>query len=381
MTSNRTLFVLYTVVFISTFGYGISFPLLSISLENSGISGQLIGYNAAMPALGWLLGTAFLPQLQARFGIRQVMITFLLISTLATLGFYFFSQFWVWMILRFLFGGSLGLFYRAIEYAVNSISDKESRGRNLGIYSACFMLGIGIGATSQPEFGISEFLPYAVIIISLLVTIICLMLAQFKVLEIDFEKGSIFNSALVMSIPIALLGVLAYGMFEDIPAYLMSVYALRNGLDETIAAYTLSATAVGGLLFPVPLGMLSDKIGRKSVLFGCAFLAICLSAALPFTLHDSSLFLGTIVIWAGMATGIYLMSLTIIGDKYSGAKLALANASFGTIYAFGALVGPIINGFAIDTLNSHGMMVSAGIIFAMFIVLSLILGRKKVVST
>lgn len=284
------------------------------------------------------------------------------------------------MVLRFLFGGSLGLFYRAIEFSLNSISTDHARGRNLGIYSACFMFGLGIGATIQPIFGTSEFLPYAIIFVSLITTVLCLLFGNFQALEIKFENGNVFNTAMILSIPIVLLAVLAYGMYEDIPAYLLSVYALRNGFDETIAAYTLTATAIGGLLFPIVLGILSDKIGRKPVLFGCAVIATCLSAIMPYTLHSPTLFLGLIVVWAGMATGLYLIALTIIGDMYDGADLALANASFGIVYACGALIGPIINGFAIDTLNSHGMMVSAGLIFGTFILLSCIFTRRKVVA-
>jgi len=345
-----------------------------------GVSGQLIGYNAAMPALGWLVGTFFLPQLQAKFGLRNVLVTFLLIAAIAIFGFYLFTDFWAWMLLRLLFGGSLGLFYRAVEYSLNGIAEDDIRGRTLGIYSACFMFGLGLGATLHPVFGLNEFLPFGIISLSFILAIVSLAFSQFQTVEIEFDGGNVFSSALVLSIPIALLAVLAYGMYEDIPAYLLSVYALRNGLGETIAAYTLTATAIGALIFPIILGTISDKIGRKPILFVCAVSAMCLSAVVPFTLHNSTLFLGLIVVWAGMATGLYLMALTIIGDLHSGGNLARANASFGIVYAFGALIGPLINGFAIDTLNSHGMMVSAGVIFGVFILLSLMVGNRKLVS-
>jgi MFS family permease len=373
---NKNLLIIYVAVFLSTLGYGISFPLLSISLETTGVSGQLIGYNAAMPALGWLLGTLFLPRLQSTYGFRTVVVFLLIVASLSILGFYHFKDFWVWMLLRFLFGGSLGLFYRAIEFSLNGFSQDANRGRNIGLYSATFMLGIGIGATVQPEFGISTLTPFIAVFITLLLSIIVLFLGNFSEIEIELPKGKVFDLAIVLSIPLALMAVFAYGMFEDIIAYLMSVYALRNGLDETIAAYTLSAASIGGLLFPVPLGMLSDKIGRVPVILGCATIAMALSAVIPWTTSNATLFLTVLVIWAGIAMGVYVTALSLIGDKLEGAKLALANASFGMIYALGALIGPILNGFAIDQMNSQGLMVSSFLIFAVFLAASALFYRS-----
>ncbi len=67
--------------------------------------------------------------------------------------------------------------------------------------------------------------------------------------------------------------------------------------------------------------------------------------------------------------GVYITALSLIGDKLEGAELALANASFGMIYALGALIGPILNGFAIDRLNSQGLMVSSFLIFGVFLLI------------
>ncbi len=251
---NKNLLIIYVAVFLSTLGYGISFPLLSISPETMGVSGQLIGYNAAMPALGWLLGTLFLPRLQSTYGFRTVVVSLLLIASLSILGFYVFREFWTWMVLRFLFGGSLGLFYRAIEFSLNGFSQDANRGRNIGLYSATFMLGIGIGATVKPELGISTLTPFVAVCITLVLAVLALLLGNFSEIEIELPKGRVFNSAIVLSIPLALLAVFTYGMFEDIIAYLMSIYALRNGLDQTIVAYTLSAASIGGLVIPNPSG-------------------------------------------------------------------------------------------------------------------------------
>lgn len=370
---NKNLLALFFCVLVLTIGYGISFPMLSISLDGMGVSGQLIGLNAAMPALGWLLGTPFLPKLQSRYGLKLVLLTCLIIAAIALISFHVWREFWPWMFFRFLFGGSLGLFYRGVEFWINGTSENSVRGRNIGIYSVCFMFGIAVGSGIQPMIGTEGFLPYLIVLGFVIVTGLVVGYQTYERLPEIGKATTVFSAAIVLASPIALLGVLAYGLFEDIPAYLMSVYALRNGLGEDIAAFTLTAVAIGNLIFPIPIGMISDRVSRILVLMVCAFAVMILSAVIPYVLNNSTIFLITLVVWGGFAGGVYCVALSIIGDRFKGKDLAIANASFGTIYAFGGIIGPIINGFAIDTLNSQGMMVSAGTIFGFFIILSMII--------
>lgn len=358
---------IFTSVLVSTIGYGISFPLLSISLESMAISGQLIGVNVAMPALGWLIGSFFLPGLLSKFGLKQVLIACLLIACVSIFLFSMTSNLLAWMILRFFFGGSLGLFYRAVEFWVNAVSQNKTRGRNIGVYSFCFVLGLAIGSSIQPLLGITGALPFAVISALLALTILIVAKQSYGDAVIISDTRMYFKLGIVLATPIALAAVFAYGFFEDILAYLMAVYALRNNLGENVAAFTLTATAIGNLIFPIPIGYLSDRINRSFVLIVCALLVIGISAVIPQTVSNPALFLVVLVIWSGLAGSIYNVALSIIGDKYSGAGLAAANASFGIVYAIGGFAGPLVNGFAIDQLHSQGLMVSAAAIFGTFV--------------
>lgn len=294
-----------------------------------------------------------------------------MVTALSLIGFYLIREFWPWMLFRFLFGGSLGLFYRGVEYWINGTSQNSVRGRNIGIYNVCFMLGIAVGSGMQPMFGIIGSLPYLIVLGIIACAILLILTQKFEVLPDMGKISNVFSRVIIFATPIALLGVFAYALFEDIPAYLMSVYALRNGLGVEIAAYTLTAVAVGDLIFAVPIGLISDRMNRVTLLIICAACVIILSSIIPFILHDPTAFLITLGIWGGFAGAVYCVALAIIGDRFKGRDLAIANANFGMVYAFGGLLGPLLNGFAIDTLDSHGMLLSAGLIYGVFILLSL----------
>lgn len=371
-------FAILMAVFIATTGYGVSFPLLAISLERMGTSSGLIGLNAAMPALGWLLASAALPRLHMRYSLPQLMIGFLVVSVLGLGGLWLFQNYSSWLFSRLLFGGGIGMFFRTVEFWINAQSEKTNRGRLFGGYSVSFILGILIGSIVQPELGSSGPIPFAVVLACLALTVSLVIPLGLSLPDRQSrsslrapELKQVFRIA-----PVALAGVLMYGFFEDVPAYLLSVYALKVGFTEEIAAYTLSSVALGILVFSVPLGWLSDRIGRTAVLNGSALVGLSGAVIIPLLQGNAIAFLGFLVLWGGAIGSIYNVSQAIIGDRFENGDLISANASFGICYAAAALIGPVANGLAMQLWEPNGLMVSSALTFGLFMLFVTPLRRK-----
>ena len=64
---------------------------------------------------------------------------------------------------------------------------------------------------------------------------------------------------------LAFLGPFGYGFLESSLNAMYPVYALRNGVEFTSVTIILASFSVGGIVSQLPLGMLSDKIGRRPV--------------------------------------------------------------------------------------------------------------------
>lgn len=346
--------------------YGITFPLISIRLEATGVSGTWIGLNAAMPAVGWIIGSALLPLLQVGLGIpfKRLLQLFLLIAIVALFSMRYAESYQSMTALRLLFGGGIGVMLRCIEFWINDVSDNQDRGRNLGIYNILFMIALILGSAVQPVLGITGWTAFAPPLL-LMATGLILFQAW------SGNPAPVIDTALppavmgiVLSIPLALLAVLAYGIYESLPTTMLQVYALRNSVDATTAAHTLTAAALGNLLSQYPITALSDRIGRIVPLLVCASVVVLASALLPFTLVDSAGLLATVAVLGGAAGASYSLALAMVGDRYQGSQLVVANAAFGIIYASGAIAGPIINGLAIDQLDTHGLVVVLAAVFA-----------------
>lgn len=373
MQTAPRLLPLNIAVLLAAAGYGVTFPLLAIRLEQAGVAGWQLGLNAAAPALGWIVGSALMPRLQARFSIKAVCAGFLALAVLGLAGLAVAEDFWAATGMRFVFGGAAGLFFRAVEYWINGVSLDHVRGRNLSIYNVVFMLGIVLGSALQPALGAQGLLVYAFVAAALLASLA--IVVAWPIEQPPRVAASGFSIVALTAVPAAFLAILAYGLYESIPVYLTEVYALRNGHGNDVAAFTLTAAAIGNILFPIPIAVLSDRTSRLAPLVVCALTAALCSLVIPFAVKDTMLFLALIVVAAGAAGTIYSLALAMIGDRFEGAGLAVANAAFGMVYAAGSIAGPLFNGAAIDTLDSHGVMVSAA---GIFLVLTVLIGGLHV---
>jgi len=161
---------------------------------------------------------------------------------------------------------------------------------------------------------------------------------------------------------LSILAITVYGLVESIPAYLMPVYVLKAGMDDSVAAYTLSAFALGTLLSSYPIGRLSDHFGRQQVIVGAASLCALLTLAFPFLVQTPTAFLVTVVLWGGCVIALYATSLAMIGDQFDGKSLIYANAAFGLLYAVASVIGPILNGLTMQWRQPHGLMYGVGAI-------------------
>ena len=363
-------------VFVAAIGYGVTFPYLAGRLEAWGIPGLLLGLNAAMPALGWFVGSFLLPMLQARFAMRTILVWSLAIACLAWAAFPAFPDQWAWMPVRFVFGGAIGLYFRSIEFGLNAVTDTAHRGRVFGWYGLAFGLGIAVGAALEPVAHEDPLAPW--IVPPLLLVMAALPAWRWRCEpkeQIERPRPATW-AATARAAPLPLLAGFVYGFGEDIPAYLLSIYALRNGLGADVAAYSLTAAALGTITFPLVLGIVADRRGRRGSLMAAAVLAAVAAAAVPFSVGSAASFLGLVVVTIGFSSAIYTTALAMLGDRWPGRGLNTANAAFGASYALGGLIGPLVNGTAIDTLSSHGLMVSAAAAPLVIVVTMLFSGRS-----
>ena len=259
----------------------------------------------------------------------------------------------------------------ASEFAVNALAPAAKRGIWVGIYSTSLALGFAAGPVILSLTGNEGSLPFAAGAVLFVIAGVPILAAGDKMPAL---AGRAKKSPLsfVGRVPALMSAAFVFGAIETSAMGLLPVHALRNGFTAQDGALFVAALAIGNVLFQIPLGLLSDRLPRAALLLavsGIAAIGALILAGLP----HSALFIPILVVWSGVASGLYMIGLTDLGARYGGNDLAAANAAFVSCYASGMVFGPPLVGRALDASPGAGLFLSLG--FLAFLTLAIQLVR------
>lgn len=137
----------------------------------------------------------------------------------------------------------------------------------------------------------------------------------------------------------------------------LPLYVKALGGSDIIIGLISAFSPLAGILFSFPIGMMSDKIGRKKLLIISGF--VFLLAPLMYLLVNTPVLLIPIRFFHGIATAILgPVIAAMIVRAYSsskGEKLGL----YSSATLVGRALAPILGGFIISYFISHGLGVSS----------------------
>ncbi|QOY37945.1 MFS transporter [Anaerobacillus isosaccharinicus] len=377
--------VLVGMVMIAGFSQGMLLPLLAIMLEQIGISSSLNGLNAAGLYIGILLVSPFIEKPVRHFGYKPVIVTGLVLVATSLLLFPFWQVFWFWFILRVIVGIGDNLIHYATQVWITSTSPKKKRGRNLSIYGLAFGIGFGIGPLMTRLLSINEFLPFIIASVTSLLSWFFILLLRNEWPDNEIETGSRLNTfsryKKVFSLAwFALLPGFCYGYLEATLHGSFPVYALRSGITIEWVSILLPSFVVGSLITQLPLGMLSDKIGRKNVLLSVLFLGFVSFIAMAF-LESSMIGLLVCFIVAGMFLGsLFSLGIAYLADLIPSSLIPTGNVVVSICFALGSIAGPVIGGIFIDVFGDGSIYYSISGMLLLVLIAGLVFSQRQDVS-
>lgn len=344
------------VTFLTSTSFGAALPFLAARLEAMGVSGGLLGLNAAMSALGLLSGSLGLPVLQKHLSANRILLGSLAGAVAVWTAFFFWTDYWSWTVLRLLFGGAIGVFFRTVEFGLNAATDDGRRTTVFGYYNLAFGGGIALGAALVPVSGSSQPILWSLGSAGYAIAAAVSARGQSSAV-VETRRGSTrdyLHVARLALLPLA--GAFVYGTLESIPGYFLPIHALRNGLGSDVSAYSLTVAALGAVVVPLLFGLRGERVAPRRVLLLATSVVCLMSVALSFSVQSAPVFLVSVSVWAGFFATLYTASLAVLGSEHGPGHLPNANSAFGVAYASGGLIGPLLNGSAIDMFSSRGWM-------------------------
>ena len=372
MPSSRFLFwSLIVVVVIAGVNQGLTLPLLAILLEEQGVSSVANGLNAAAMYIGMLLVAPWWEVPLRKWGYRSVIVLGLVLVTASTLLLPLLDGLVLWFLLRLVMGIGDSALHYASQIWITAASPAERRGRDISLYGLAYGVGFSAGPLGLNLLSWGRWAPFAALALLYVVAFVMVFLlpnAYPQAMTAVGEKQKNRYAAVVRLAWLALIPSFLYGYMEASLNGSFPIYALRMGISPEWLSLILPSFVVGSLFLQLPLGTLSDRVGRKQVMMVCAFvgaLAFCL-----FPLIGQSAWLMMLLLAvAGAAVGsFYSLGLAFAADLLPLGLIPTAGVIAGINFGLASIIGPYINGYLIEYVSPQLMFGLMGGMLAAFAV-------------
>ncbi|MBB3113493.1 MFS family permease [Paenibacillus phyllosphaerae] len=360
--------MLLLVVVVAGASQGLLLPLLSILLDHAGVSSDMNGLNSTALYIGTFCTMFFIEKPVARYGYKKIIVAGVLLVTLSMLMFPVSDALLIWFVLRLLIGiGDSSLHYASQLWIVSS-APADRRGRYISLYGMSYGVGFSIGPLGINLLPIGQAAPF--LIVGLLFFIVLLLLLRIpNAFPEKAPPGAVTENRFVRTYRLAwfvLIPSLLYGIMESSMNSNFPLYALRIDLTQGWISLLLLSFGIGGLILQLPLGIWSDKIGRKPILMTAAILGACMFFLVPLAGDNVALLMILFALGGGLVGSFYSLGLAYAADILPRAILPAANVIASIHFSIGSILGPSAGGYSIRYISASSTFLVLGASFLIF---------------
>lgn len=372
---TRTFGALYLASLLMQLGSTLLMTYLALRLTADGVAEFWGGALMAANALGMVAGGWVGRVLIERVGHIRTYVACAGVIAAAVLAHEFSSALPLWLFLRALVGLAMMCQLMVLESWLNDRARSEERGKVLGIYMVAIYGGMVLGQLAlswKGDLGIHALLGVAMAFALCLVPVALTRGMHPAALQ----PASVDIKLFIQRVPQSLVTVFMAGMIYSAFFGLAAIYASRQGLATTEVGQFMAMIIGAGLLAQLPLGWLSDRLPRASLIRGVAVLLILACLPLGFSQQPSFGFL----LLVGGCVGflqfcLYPLGVALANDNVEPElRVSLAGLLLVT-YGIGACIGPLLAGALMEQFGAPSLYYFSAVCAAL---LALAVGQGKV---
>ncbi len=359
----------------------ISSLLLGMSMLQMGnsLQGTLVGVRGAEEAfsptdiglmasgyfLGFVIGTLTAAYLIERAGHIRAFTALASLASAAALGHIIVIEPYAWIGFRAIAGFCFSGIYMTIESWLNERAENETRGQVLAAYMGVNLLSLTAGQGFLAIGDPSGYILFCVISVLVSLAIIPVAITRTQA-PVPQKPRPLPIRRLIQISPLGFFGCLAFGFAMGAFWGLAPVFAEHIAENDTEIALFMSLCILGGGLMQWPVGWLSDRFDRRTVLTIIAFLAAGGSAAIVYSVSLQPAYL----LYAAFCFGafgfpIYALSVSHANDYVGSEERILVSGTLLLTYGSGAVFGPILAGELMRRIGDVGLFYYTSVVFGL----------------
>jgi MFS family permease len=142
----------------------------------------------------------------------------------------------------------------------------------------------------------------------------------------------------------AVYGLRMFGMFVILPVFAIYAQHLRDGADVTLVGIAIGAYGLTQALLQIPFGWLSDRYGRKPVIYFGLFVFAVGSFVAAGADSIYGVIVGRMLQGAGaISAAVIALTADLTSDEHRTKAMALIGSMIGLTFALSLVVSPWLN--------------------------------------
>lgn len=355
LTQVRKLFGLLLGVTILLTGMGLLSSLLGLRATLAHFPGWQLGLVMSGYFAGFVIGSFICPILIRSVGPIRTFAGLAAIVTSAALAHALAINPWSWLALRLVTGIAMVGLYIVTESWLNASLPREYRVPVFGLYVMLTLLAMAAGQLpflAAPATGPTLFLIAGMLIVVGLVPVTITRLDQ----PAAVSTPSLPPWRLVRRAPFAMLATFLAGLVTGAFWGMGAAFAARIGLSSAGVGAFVASVIGGGVAAQLPLGRLSNRLGRRPVLIGAALAGAAFALLLAASIHGPLwLFLLFAFGFGAMALCLYALAVAHMNDLLEPHEVLSATQGLLLASGGGAAMGPLIAGVMFDLVGARGL--------------------------
>jgi len=334
-------------------GNGMQFTLIGLRGDIEGFSAGALAVITSGYYIGFLSGARVTPMLIRRVGHVRVFAALGSFMSAGLIAFPLITETWAWTPLRLILGFCMSGVYVAAESWLNHAATNDTRGKILSAYMIAQTLGV-IGAQWLLTFGdaaTSVLFIVASILVSLSFGPILLSATPTPAVSVarPMSLRQLFGIA-----PLATVGTFFLGSIYATQSGMGAVFGTQIGLTTPQIAFFVAMLFAGALFLQYPIGWLSDVLDRRKLIFAAAAMGAGACALGLVTEGRSEMLFVAAFLAGGVTTPLYSLFLAYANDDLPADDMPAASGGLVFIFGLGAIAGPLLSGWAMQSLGPHG---------------------------